>query len=221
MDERFETELDRNELIALVVALRQELKAAHQRIASLEKRVEELSKRSPITRLDEPYSLDSEERRQDKQRDKKRKQKSPRRGRRKTQEKLDSAERTEIVCPAGFSVEECKLHRQRPVWRIENGRAVLVAYEIYRGPQGELPTRDGLLPHSEHGLEIHVTLAFLVFIVGLSMDKVVALLKFIPKRQVRTTKRNERCAARRWTVEPGGPARRQKAPAAERSWSVY
>lgn len=184
MDERFETELDRNELIALVVALRQELKVAHERIESLEKRVEELSKRSPTTRLDEPYSVDSEERRQDKQQKKKRKQKSPRRGRRKTQEKLDSAERTEIVCPEGLSVDECKLHRQRPVWRIENGRAVLVAYDIYRGPQGELPPLDGLLPRSEHGLEIHVTLAYLVFIVGLSMDKVVALLKFFWELQL-------------------------------------
>jgi hypothetical protein len=55
---------------------------------------------------------------------------------------------------------------------------VLVAYEIYRGPGGELPPLEGLPPRSEYGLEIHVTLAFLVFIVGLSIDKVVALLKF-------------------------------------------
>ena len=188
MDGGFETELDRNELIALVLELRRELKSAHQRIASLEKRVEELSKRSPATRLDESYSLKAEERRREKQHNRKRRQKSSRRGRRTTQEKLDQAQRTEVVCPAGFSVDECKLHRERPVWRIENGRAVLVAYEIYRGPSGEIPTISGLLPRSEYGLEVHVTLAFLVFIVGLSMDKVVALLQFfwelhLPKSQ--------------------------------------
>ncbi len=44
------------------------------------------------------------------------------------------------------------------------------------------------MPRSEYSLEVHVTLAFLVFIVGLSMDKVIALLKFfweldLPKSQ--------------------------------------
>ncbi|MCH7688309.1 MAG: transposase [Planctomycetes bacterium] len=188
MDGRFETEFDRSELIALVRELRRELKTAHERIASLEQRVEELSKRCPTTRLDESYSLKAEERRREKHLNRKRRQKSLRRGRRTTREKLDRAERTEVVCPEGFSVDECKLHRERPVWRIENGRAVLVAYEIYRGPSGEIPTIPGLLPRSEYGLEVHVTLAFLVFIVGLSMDKVVALLKFfweldLPKSQ--------------------------------------
>lgn len=181
MDERFEMELDRDQLIALVRELRDEN-------ARLLERLERLEGRSPTTRLDESYSLQAEERRQEKQRKKKRKQKSPRRGRRTTQEKLDQAERREIVCPEGLSPGECKLHRRRPVWRIENGRAVLVAYDIYRGPGGERPAISGLLPRSEYGLEIHVTLAFLVFIVGLSMDKVVALLKFfweldLPKSQ--------------------------------------
>ena len=168
MGERFETEFDRDELISLVRELRQELKTAHERIASLEQRVEELSKRSPTTRLDESYSLKAEERRREKRHNKKHRQNSSRRGRRTTQEKLDRADRSEVVCPEGFTVDECKLHRERPVWRIENGRAVLVAYEIYRGPSGEIPTISGLLPRSEYGLEVHVTLAFLVFIVGLS-----------------------------------------------------
>jgi len=47
---------------------------------------------------------------------------------------------------------------------------VLVAYHISRGPGGELPDVPGLLPRSEFGLEILVTLAFEVVIVGLSMD---------------------------------------------------
>ena len=76
MDGRFKTEFDRSELIALVRELRRELKTAHQRIASLKKRVEELSKRSPATRLDESYSLQAEERRREKQHNQKRRQKS-------------------------------------------------------------------------------------------------------------------------------------------------
>ena len=82
------------------------------------------------------------------------------------------------MCPDGFDVEQCKLHRQRPVWRIEEGRAVLVAYHIYRGPGGELPDVPGLLPRCEFGLEILVTLAFEVVIVGLSMDKTIGQLGF-------------------------------------------
>ena len=82
------------------------------------------------------------------------------------------------MCPDGFDIEQCKLHRQRPVWRIEEGRAVLVAYHIYRGPGGELPDVPGLLPRCEFGLEILVTLAFEVVIVGLSMDKTIGQLGF-------------------------------------------
>ena len=57
-----------------------------------------------------------------------------------TQEKLDRAERVEIVLPEGFAIEDCRLLYRRPVWRIEQGRAVLVAHEFYRGPQGERGT---------------------------------------------------------------------------------
>ncbi len=156
-------ELDRDQLISVVVQLREELKnareelkSAHDRIAELE---QQLRKQSPDTRLEEGYSLKAEEQRQNKQSGKRRKQKSERRGRRTTQEKLDEADRIQIVCPEGFDVAQCKLHRQRPVWRIEEGRAVLVAYHIYRGTGGELPEVPGLLPRSEFGLEILVTLA--------------------------------------------------------------
>ena len=53
-----ETELDREELIALVVDLRKE-------IVSLQKRVEELEGKRPTKRLEESYSLRAEERRQE------------------------------------------------------------------------------------------------------------------------------------------------------------
>ncbi|MBS1982924.1 MAG: transposase [Bdellovibrionales bacterium] len=164
-------ELDRQQLVALVLELRAEN-------ARLRKRIEELEARSSTTRLEESYSLQAEEQRRGGPSQRRRRQKSPRRGRRPTQDKLDRAERRVIVLPEGRAADECELHRQRPVWRIEAGRAVLVGYEIYRGPNGELPTVSGLLPRSEYGLEIHVTLAYLVFLVGLSMDKVVALLNF-------------------------------------------
>ncbi len=91
-------ELDRDQLISLVVQLREEVRHAHDRIAELE---QQLGKQSSDTRLKEEYSLKAEERRQNKQSGKRRKQNSERRGRRTTQEKLDAADRIQIVCPEG------------------------------------------------------------------------------------------------------------------------
>lgn len=157
----------------IIDELREELKQARSEIAKLK---EEAAQKNPTQRLDEEYSLEAEEKRS--RRKRRRKQKSKRRGRRTTAEKLAQAERSEIVLPEGFSQADCTLHRSRPVWRIENGRAVLVAYHIYRGPAGELPLLPGVLSRCEYGLEILVAVAFLVFIVRLSMDKVCAQLAF-------------------------------------------
>ena len=82
-----------------------------------------------------------------------------RRGRITTQDKLDRADRIEVVLPEGFQLGECRLAHHRPVWRIEDGRAVLVAYEIDRDPQRQRGTVPGPLPQCEFGLEIPITLA--------------------------------------------------------------
>jgi hypothetical protein len=66
----------------------------------------------------------------------------------------------------------------RVVWRIEYGQAVLVAYHVYRGPAGDVPTISGTLGRSEYGIEISVALTFMVFIVRLSMDKVCQQFEF-------------------------------------------
>ena len=66
----------------------------------------------------------------------------------------------------------------RPVWRIRNGRATRVVYEIWRGPGGETADIDGVPRRSEFGIEIHVAVAFLVSMVGLSIDNVCAQLRF-------------------------------------------
>lgn len=175
--EGIEKELDREALIALVRELRAEN-------ARLRRRIEQLEGKGPTRRLKESYSLQAEEQRREQAADTsgrkktRQRQKSARRGRRKTQEKLDAAERVCVVLPEGLTIGECFWVRERPVWRIENGRAVRVAYDIYRGPQGQLPQIEGVLPRSECGLEIHVSVAFLVLVIGLSMDKVCALLMF-------------------------------------------
>lgn len=98
-----------------------------------------------------------------------------------TQDKIDGADRIELVIPDGFDVAQCQPLRERPVWRIENGQAVCVVYDLYRGPGGEIPDINGVLPRSEFGVEIHIAVAFLTFIIGISLDKVCGLMKLFWK----------------------------------------
>lgn len=171
MDTHNEMDLSREELLALVIDLRREIVTLRERIAQLEGK-------PSSERLKQSFSLQAEEQRREKATGRQRKQKSSRRGRKSTQEKIDNADRQECVVSEGLTIECCTLLRQRPVWRIEDGRAVLVTYDIYRGPDRKVPRIGGVLPHSEFGIEIHVSVAFLVFIVGLSIEKVCSLVKF-------------------------------------------
>jgi hypothetical protein len=77
------------------------------------------------------------------------------------------------------------LSHTRPVWRLEQGQAVLVAYDVYRGPRNQYGTIPGTLGRSEFGIEIILAIAYQVFIVGLSFDKVCLLLNFFQNLQLR------------------------------------
>lgn len=59
-------EFSQDELIALVVQLRAELKAAHERIAELEQQVEHFRKQPPGFGPNQEYSLKAEEQRREK-----------------------------------------------------------------------------------------------------------------------------------------------------------
>ena len=148
----------------------------------LRKRLGQLEGRHPATRLDEAYSVNSEERRRaggksGRSKTGRTKQSKPA-GRKPTDEKLDNAQAAELCLPEGFSIGECRYIRDRVVWRIIDGKAVLVAYEIWHGPGGEKPVIDGVLPRSEFGIEILLAVAFQVSVVGLSIDKACAELAF-------------------------------------------
>ena len=122
----------------------------------------------------------SEEKRQEARgkKPKRRAKRNGRRGRIKTQDKLAQAERTERVFPEGIAPEKCRLSHVRTVWRLENRQAVLIAYEIYRGPNKQYGKIPGVLGRGEFGLEIITEIAFLVYSVGLSFDKVCRLVFF-------------------------------------------
>ena len=138
--------LSRDELIPLIERLFDRLDALERQNAELTKRVEkqarrieELEKRHPTVRLDESYSMKSEEQRRADAAGKKHKQKSKRRGRISTAEKLAQATRQVNVWPSQYSLEDCQWKYSRPVCRIINGRAVRVAYHIHAGIDGRVP----------------------------------------------------------------------------------
>jgi len=181
-------------LVDLVADLCGKLEAANQRIEELNQRIEDLEKQcdgTPTAKVDEPFSTRAEEKRQE-ARGKKRRKRKPkgRRGRVSTNDKVAQAERTEAVFPEGVPPDACRLSHVRPVWRLENGRAVLVAYQIYRGPRNRYGQIPGVLGRSEYGLEIVTEIAYLVYIVGLSFDKVCHLLNFFQNLRLRKSQAN-------------------------------
>src|SRR6266436_7678263 len=162
-------------LVDLIASLQRQLQAAKERIDALEKRVGDPL---PTAKLAEPFSMRSEEQRQEARGQKPKRQRKGRRGRFKTKDKIARAERTEAAYPEGVPPSACHLSHVRPVWRLENGRAVLIAYQVYRGPNSRYGQIPGVLGRSEFGLEIITEIAYLVYIVGLSFDKVCLLLHF-------------------------------------------
>jgi hypothetical protein len=180
--------IDSDRLVDLVVTLQCQLQAANTQLHAANQRIEELEKQlggGNTAKVDEPFSMRAEEQRQQARGQKKRRrQRSKRRGRLKTAAKVKQAERTEPVFPEGVARRDCEPSHVRPVWRLENGRAVLVAYQIYRGPKNQYGKIPGVLGRSEFGLEIIIEIAHLVYVIGLSFDKVCQLLKFFQNLQL-------------------------------------
>lgn len=175
--------IDANRLVDLLATVQRELQAAKQRITDLERRNAQLEKQLAATsgpaKLDESFSMRAEEKRQEARGKKRRKREAKgRRGRVRTADKIAQAQRTEDVYPDGVAPSDCWLSHTRPVWRLEQGRAVLVAYRVYRGPNNQYGKIPGVLGRSEFALEVLVTIAYLVYVVGLSFDKVCLVLNF-------------------------------------------
>ena len=177
-----EGRIDADRLVDLIVTLQRQLQAAKQRIAELEKQLGWLDH--------QPRSMS-------------RFRCGPKRNGRKhaarknarpnaradavgspppTRSRRRNAPKTSF--PKAWPKSDCQLSHTRPVWRLENGRAVLIAYQIYRGPNNQYGKIPGVLGRSEFGLEIVVEIAYLVYVVGLSFDKVCLLLNFFQNLQL-------------------------------------
>src|SRR5208283_1042401 len=163
-------------LIDLIVTLQRELHTARERIEQLERQ----QGVPPSPKVSEPFSVEAEERRQEARGKKRRKRKRRSQvGRTTSAEKVAQAVRTEKVFPTGVPKKDCRLSHTRPVWRLENGRAVLVAYEIYRGPKNQYGKIPGVLGRGEFSMEVMVEIAYFVYVIGLSFDKVCLTLRFL------------------------------------------
>ena len=195
--------IDIQRLIDVIATLQRQLEAAKQRIKELEKKSG--GPTPPATaKLDAPFSLRAEEKRQKKRgKNKQQLSKKSRRGRLTSADKLKLAERTEPCFPHGLSKNDCQLSHTRPVWRLENGRAILVAYEIYRGPKNQYGKIPGVLGRSEFGMEIVVQIAYFVYVMGLSFDKVCLTLQFLQNLKLSKTQADRllRQLSRHWQNE--------------------
>ena len=166
------------QLLATIGTLHATIDTLQYQLVKAQTRIVELEKRLPPPKDQQAYSLDAEAKRQAKRGPNKNKKVVTRRGRLKTRDKIALAQRTEKIYPEGVPPEQCRLSHTRVLWRLELGQAVLIAYDIYRGPNKQYGKVPGSLDRSEFGLEIVTQIAFMVHRVGLSFDKVVMLLHF-------------------------------------------
>jgi len=130
----------------------------------------------------ENYSLDKHKRKQ------KRRKKST--GRRRKDAKRALVEQQHDIFPPNADRQRCVFHREQFAWRLIDGRAVYVAYNIHDLPESkELPLPTGLRnSRSEYGIEIILTLAFLHYWIGVSLDNACEIMRFftgleLPKSQ--------------------------------------
>jgi transposase len=193
--------IDVDRLIDIIVTLQRQLEAARQRIEELEKK----AGGTTTTKVDEAFSMRAEEKRQQARRKNKKSKlaKKGRRGRLTTADKLKLAERTNKAFPDGVPQSDCQLSHTRPVWRLENGRAILIAYQIYRGPHNQYGKIPGVLGRSEFGMEIVVEVAYFVYVIGLSFDKVCLTLQFLQHLRLGKTQADSllKQLARHWEHE--------------------
>lgn len=136
----------------------------------LEGKAESKAAKKPI--FTENYSLDKNKR--------KRKRRKKSTGRRRREQKRDMIEDQYDIYWEKDNLDECVLHRTQFAWRIIDGKALYIGYNIYDLPNSkQLPLPIGLRnSRSEYGIEIILILAFLHYFIGVSIDKARDIMQF-------------------------------------------
>ena len=99
-------------------------------------------------------------------------------GRKSLQDKIARTDRTEDIYPEDCDPALCQLVRTRVAHRLENGQAVYIAYNIYQSPDGRRGQVPELGADGEYGIEWAVIVAYLMYVVGMSMDRARAVIRF-------------------------------------------
>jgi regulator of replication initiation timing len=156
----------------------QELEARNQELEVENKRLKELlhekgaAKGAKVPEFKENYSVETH-----KGKSKRGRQST---GRRAQTDKLSLVSHNINVYPTDVPQAECMEQRQQWAWRLIAGRADYVCYHIYGLPgTRELPPVAGLRnSRSEYGIEIILTVAFLHYWIGISLDHVCEVMGF-------------------------------------------
>ena len=166
------------ELTAQVKDLKEKLAKLESLLAS---RAEAKSSKAPVFR--ENYSLDRNEAGK-----KNPKKKST--GRKPADAKRHLVTDTINLFADGVDHAACIQHRSQFAWRIIDGKAACLRYDIYDLPDStDLPLPPGLRNNrGEFGIEIILILAFLHYWVGVSIDNAIQIMNFftgldLPKSQ--------------------------------------
>ncbi len=158
-----------------IAELTAQVKELKEKVAKLEvllaSQAEAKSAKTPV--FTENYSAD---------RNKTNEKKTPKKstGRKPAEAKRDQVTDTIKVFADGVDPAECIHHRFQFAWRIDDGKAIYVCYDIYDLPDStDLPLPPGLRNNrSEFGIEIILILAFLHCWVGMSIDHAIATMNF-------------------------------------------
>ena len=76
------------------------------------------------------------------------------------------------------------------MWWLEENRAILIAYEIYRSSKNQYGIIPGVMGRSEFGQEICVAIGHLVYLTGLSFGKVCQVFEFFQGLPLRKSQVN-------------------------------
>lgn len=170
----------RDRVIQQQAALNEQLQA---QVAQLESEVESLkqllhtqgeSKASKTPTFKENYSVDAHRKKQQRAKRKK----SP--GRRPKEAQRREAQKEIKVYPQGVARRRCVLVGDQLAWRLIDGKAVFICYQIYDLPESKSPPLPPGLRNSRSGfgLEILLVLAYLHYWVGVSLDRAIEIIHF-------------------------------------------
>jgi len=170
-----EQNLEIDDRDAIIAQQAERINQLEQEVASLKALIEAKvdAKAAKKPNFSENYSLG-----RNKKAKKKPKRKST--GRKPTNEKRKAASKSVDIYPDDTQPEQCERRRTQYVWRLIDGKAVYVAYQLFAPadvPSAPLPpgVRNS---RCEFGIEIILILAFLHYWIGVSLDNAIQITNF-------------------------------------------